>query len=87
MNSLSNMLERAARLNPNGTAMICDQRNFTWTAFQTRISQLASGLQKLGVKSEERVGILSLNSHRFFESVFGISWMGCTMAKTLLDGC
>ena len=79
MNSLSNMLVRASRLNPNGTAMIYSGCDYTWTALQARISRLAAGLQKLGLEPEERIGILSLNSHRFFESVFGISWMGCAL--------
>lgn len=76
MISLPAMIERAARLNPNGVAIRCAGREHSWMELVDRVARLAAGLQSLGVKEGERVGILSLNSDRYYESIFAIPWAG-----------
>jgi acyl-CoA synthetase (AMP-forming)/AMP-acid ligase II len=79
MISLPSMIVRAARLNPNGIATRYGDRQFTWSQTQQRIAKLASGLQTFGLEAGDRVGILSLNSDRYYESVFAIPWAGFAM--------
>jgi acyl-CoA synthetase (AMP-forming)/AMP-acid ligase II len=79
MISLPSMIVRAARLNPNGIATRYGERQFTWSQLQQRIAKLASGLQTFGLEAGDRVGILSLNSDRYYESVFAIPWAGFAM--------
>lgn len=76
MISLPAMLERAARLNPNGIATTHQGRNCNWTDVQQRVSSLGAALAKIGLAGGERVAILSLNSDRYYESVFAIPWAG-----------
>lgn len=74
MISLPALIERAARLNPNGIATRYEQRRFTWTEVAQRIGRMASALRALGLDEGDRVAILSLNSDRYYESIFSIPW-------------
>jgi len=76
MVSLPAMIERAARLNPLGIATSYGGRSFNWTETRDRIASLAAGLAGLGLAEGDRVAILSLNSDRYYESIFAIPWAG-----------
>jgi acyl-CoA synthetase (AMP-forming)/AMP-acid ligase II len=76
MISLHGMIERAARLNPTGVATRCNGRDQSWTQSCDRMARLAAALQSTGLAEGDRVAILSLNSDRYYESIFGISWAG-----------
>ena len=76
MISLPAMIERAARLNPAGTATSCAGRQYNWTEVHQRIARLGAALQAFGLAEGDRVAILSLNSDRYYESVFAIPWAG-----------
>lgn len=76
MISIPAMIARAARLNPNGIATRYNKRQVHWSDLAGRVSRVASGLQKLGLQDGDRVGILSLNSDRYYESIFAIPWAG-----------
>ena len=76
MISLPAMLERAARLNPQGIATTHMGRRFSWTEVQSRVSSLGSALAGLSLAEGDRVAILSLNSDRYYEAVFAIPWAG-----------
>ena len=76
MISLPAMIERAARLNPTGVATRCAGRQYNWSEVHGRIARLASALQTFGLGEGDRVSILSLNSDRYYESVFAIPWAG-----------
>ncbi len=74
---LTHCLKRALSINPNGP--ICVRADGTQRSYREgvdRISRLAAGLQSLGVKQGERVGILSLNSEFYFESTMAAVWAG-----------
>ena len=79
MISLPSMIVRAARLNPHGVATRFGEREHNWSQLQERIARLAAGLQTFGLEEGDRVGILSLNSDRYYESVFAIPWAGFAM--------
>jgi len=76
MISLPSLITRAARLNPEGTATAYHGRRFTWTEVHERVAALAGGLASLGLAEGDRIGILSLNSDRYYESLFAIPWAG-----------
>lgn len=76
MISMPSLVARAARLNPTGTATRCQGREQNWTQLADRVARFAGGLKTLGLDEGDRVGILSLNSDRYYESVFAIPWAG-----------
>ena len=76
MISLPAMIERAARLNPDGVATSYAGRQNDWTATRDRIAKLAAALQACELSGGDRVSILSLNSDRYYESLFAIPWAG-----------
>ena len=80
MISLPAMIERAARLNPLGTATTYAGRQHNWTDLHSRIARLGAGLQTLSLEEGDRVAVLSLNNDRYYESVFGIPWAGYCVA-------
>jgi len=73
------MIERAARLNPDGVCTRFESREFTWSQTRDQIARLAGALRAFGLAEGDRVGILSLNSDRYYHSVFAIPWAGCAM--------
>jgi acyl-CoA synthetase (AMP-forming)/AMP-acid ligase II len=74
--NLSQLIERAAQTYPDTIATINGGRQRTWSESCSRVSRLAGALNKLGVGIGDRVTILGMNSDRYFEAYFGISWCG-----------
>ena len=73
---LSQCVNRAVQLNPQGLATVFGERRHTWAQFKNRIMRLAQGLRGLGAENEERVAILAFNSDRYLEYFFGVPWAG-----------
>ena len=76
MTQISQFVRRAVQTGANKLATVNGDRQRTWREFDGRMRRLAGAMHKLGFKPGERVGILSLNSDRYFESLFGLSHGG-----------
>lgn len=76
---LTQSLKRAAQVRPRDTATICGTRRRTWSECLERVARAAAGLHALGVKDGDRVGILALNSDRYFEAYYAVPWAGAIM--------
>lgn len=48
----------------------------TWSEMRDRVARLAAGLRDLGVGEGDRVAMLALNSDRYLEWFFAVSWAG-----------
>jgi acyl-CoA synthetase (AMP-forming)/AMP-acid ligase II len=73
---LTQMLDEGRRRHPEAVALIDGARQITYGALYERSGRCAGMLQGLGVGAEDRVCILSLNSHRNLEALFGTIWAG-----------
>lgn len=73
---LSQCINRAIQLNPQGLATVFGERKHTWIEFKDRVARLAQGLKSVGVEDNDRVAILALNSDRYLEYFFGVPWAG-----------
>jgi long-chain acyl-CoA synthetase len=77
--NLMQLVERCVQVNGGGLATIDGQRQHTWAQTRDRIARLAAGFRQLGCEAGDRVGILALNSDRYFESLFAVPWAGGVM--------
>lgn len=73
---LTHSLRKALRQKPRADGVVFGSRRFSYAAFGERVARLADALQKLGLGTGERVGMMSLNSHRYVEFLFGTWWGG-----------
>lgn len=83
--SVSSMLTRAAQQNGCGIATIdhFTQRKRTWSEVLDRVSRLAQALKDTyNVKHGDRIGLVSLNSDRYFELFFAASFAGGVIVPT-----
>lgn len=76
---ITSILRRAAQVTPLGVATIHLDRQQTWSQMLDRVARLAGALQAIGVKPNDRVALLSLNSDRFIEYFYATVWAGGAM--------
>jgi len=76
MFSMTQLIRRASQTMGGELATIDGERKQTWNEFEGQIACFAGGLQALGVKADDCVAILALNSDRYFEFMFAVPWAG-----------
>jgi fatty-acyl-CoA synthase len=64
---------------PRKTAVVCQDKRFTYAEFGDRVRRLAGALRGAGLKAGDRVAFLSLNCHRLLEAYFGVLEAGCIL--------
>src|SRR6266436_3680475 len=72
-------LRYAEQQYPRRTAVVCDQRNFTYTEFADRARHLAGALRQAGIQPGDRVAFLSTNCHRLLEAYYGVLEAGAVL--------
>ena len=65
-------LERAAFVYPEKVAVIDGDARRTYPAFLDRVNRLAAGLQALGIRSGERVAVISPNTSMLLEATYAV---------------
>ena len=80
-------LERSARVFPDRTSLIHQDRRYTWKETYTRCQRLASALSKLGVGCNDTVSIIAPNIPPMYEAHFGVPMTGAVLntINTRLD--
>ncbi|MFO7750729.1 MAG: fatty acid--CoA ligase [Desulfobacteraceae bacterium] len=74
-NLFSNSLVRS----PDQEIVYRDQMRYTYRDLHKRVSQLANGLEKLGVKQGDTVAVMDYDSHRYLECYFAVPMMGAVL--------
>jgi fatty-acyl-CoA synthase len=64
--------ETVAKTIPDIPVICYGDQTLTWRQWDKRANQLARALLDLGVKREEKVGIMQYNSTQYMEAIFGI---------------
>lgn len=77
---ISSAFAKMAQDKANQTALIFKDRRVTWLELGQRVNQVANVLIKMGVKTGDRVCILSLNCVEYVEAFFGALAAGCCAA-------
>lgn len=73
---LTQGLHRAVQQTPELIATRQGDRVRTYAEHADRVARLAAGLHSLGVRTGDRVAMLSLNSDRYIEYYLGVYWAG-----------
>ena len=70
------LMRSMARRNPDGTAIVFEDKSFTWKQANERINRLGNALLSLGLAKGDRVAIFAQNSHRYAEIYFALAKTG-----------
>lgn len=73
---LTDFLDRAVKLYGDKTAVIDDERVFTYSELNERVNSLSHGLQELGVQKGDKIAILAPNTVEMLEGFYGIFQLG-----------
>jgi long-chain acyl-CoA synthetase len=76
MFAMTQLIRRLAQTDRDMIATAMDDRQQTWSEFNSKVARFAGGLQALGVQADTAVAILALNSDRYFEFMFAVPWAG-----------
>lgn len=76
---LTQSLHKALRERPEATAVVCGSQRSSFTQFVDRAARLAGALHGLGLRHGDRVGMMSLNSTRYVEYLYGTWWAGAAI--------
>lgn len=81
-------LKRAAHVFADRTAVVHGEVRYTYTEFAQRVSQLASALDKAGIKRGDTVAILSANCPAMLEAHYAVPMLGAVLnpVNVRLDG-
>src|SRR4030042_5243877 len=66
------LVSRASTWNSKKTAVICAEKERTFSEIESNSNRFANGLKKLGLKKGDRVGLYADNSVEYFEAIFGL---------------
>src|SRR5205809_8024255 len=72
-------LAHAVLVAGNRPAISCGETEYTWSQFAYRTDCLARGLAQLGIERGDRVAVLMLNCHRYFELYYACARMGAVI--------
>jgi acyl-CoA synthetase (AMP-forming)/AMP-acid ligase II len=67
---LGELVQKNAKLFPRKTAVIFEDKRFTWAELDERVNRLANALLNLGVRRGDHVAVLSKNCHEYLEAYF-----------------
>jgi 3-oxocholest-4-en-26-oate---CoA ligase len=70
--NIADLLEHAVDLAPDREAVVCGDRRVTFAELEQRANRLAHHLAAQGIGPESKVGIYSLNSVEFVETMFAL---------------
>lgn len=77
--TLFDALERSAARFPGKLAISCGKTDWTYRAFADVVLHLAGGLNALGIRQNDRVAVLSRNTHWFMALRFAVARVGAVL--------
>ncbi len=76
---LNGILPKALRLYPSKEAVVYREIRMSYSEFAERVWRLSRALLDLGVKKQDRVGIMHENSNEFLETYFAAAHIGAIL--------
>lgn len=75
--TVTDCLRETSAAAPTKTGVVCRQTRLNYAEVLDRVCRASSALGRLGLERGDRVAILALNCHRYFELYYAIPQMGC----------
>lgn len=72
-------LDRALKLYSQKTAVVCEDKHFTYYEYGQRVNRLSNMLLDLGIGQGDRVAFLGHNCHRLLEAYYGVVQIGAIL--------
>ena len=72
----TDFLNIATAICPDKTAIVFEDKRYTFSDLNGRINHLANGMLKLGIQKGDRVALLAVNSNQCIETYFAVSKIG-----------
>ena len=76
---LTRALHGSTQVRSDAVAVCFGDRRRTFRQFTDRVARLAGALQSLGVRPNDRVAMLALNSDRYLEYLMAVPWAGAVL--------
>lgn len=70
---------RAIKYYPHKTAVVDEDKRFTYREFGERVDRLSRALNKAGIRQGDHVAVMLPNTHYMLESFYGICQLGAVM--------
>jgi long-chain acyl-CoA synthetase len=77
--NITHGLRRALQVNPQGIAILEEERRLSWAEVGEQVSRLAGALGQLGIAKGDRIAVLMLNSSRYLELYLAVGWAGAVI--------
>jgi acyl-CoA synthetase (AMP-forming)/AMP-acid ligase II len=77
--TLSELLHRVGRRQPDATAMIYSGRATRYAALDRHVTQIANGLAGFGIRHQDRIGYLGKSSDLYLELLLGAARAGAVL--------
>jgi len=73
------LLINSASNYPDRTAIISEEKRFSYKSFNHRVNRLARAMREYGLKKGDRVALMSFNTHHFAEVYFATAKLGALL--------
>src|SRR4030042_4578264 len=74
--NVGQILTLTANKFPERTAILFEEKRFTYQQFNARVNRLAQAFLKWGLRKREKIAILLFNSNQFVETYFATAKAG-----------
>lgn len=76
---IKHLLQTPLTYFPDQEIIYRDRLRYSYVDLSRRVSQLANGLTRIGVRSGDTVGVMDWDSHRYLECFFAVPMMGAVL--------
>ncbi|PTX61863.1 fatty-acyl-CoA synthase [Melghirimyces profundicolus] len=70
---------RALKYYPDKTAVVDEEKRFTYREFEKRVNRLSNALCQAGIKNRDHVAVMLPNTHPMLESFYAITQLGAVI--------
>ena len=74
-------ISRSALIYPNKTAVVYNDKRYSYQEFYARVNQLASALKKIGIKKGDKVAFICPNTPPMLEAHYAVPMIGAVLVS------